>query len=102
MTAGYSCSGNVWVTVQLVPSDIARFDRAVRQEGTSIVGSVLLDRQLSMYTGDLQHTPAALAGDIQLVGGLPAKSALPRKIALAFGKPLHWVRGARTGGTSYC
>lgn len=102
VTAGHSCSGNVWVKVQLLPSEVGRFDRMVRREGISIVGSVLLDHQLSIYTGDLEHTPAALAGDVQLVGGLPAKSPLPREIALALGQPLRWTSEARTGRISNC
>lgn len=102
VTAGYSCSGNVWVKVQLLPTDVGRFDRMVRREGASIIGSVLLDRQLSIYTGDLQHTSTALAGDVQLVGGLPAKSSLPHEIALALGQRLHWIPTARTVTINYC
>jgi hypothetical protein len=102
VTAGYSCSGNVWVKVQLAPSEIGRFDRMVRREETSTVGSVLLDRQLSIYTGDLEHTPAALAGDVQLLGGLSAKSPLPREIARALGRPLQWTSEVRGGRISYC
>jgi len=102
VTAGYSCSGNVWVKAQLLATDLGRFDRMVRREGTGIIGSVLLDRQLSIYTGDLQHTSSALAGDVQLVGGLPANSSLPHEIAVALGQRLHWMPSARTGTITFC
>jgi hypothetical protein len=74
----------------------------VHREGITIVGSVLLDRQLSIYTGDLERTPAALAGDVQLLGGLSAKSPLPREIARALGRPLQWASEVRSGQISYC
>lgn len=97
VTAGYSCTGTVWVDVQLFQSDVARFDRMVRREGTSIVGSVIRYLQLTIYTGDLRHTKRALAGDVNVVGGLPARSPLPREIARDLGAPLHRIPRAWHG-----
>jgi hypothetical protein len=97
VTAGYSCSGNVFVTVHLRRRDVPRFDVMVRREGSRIFGVVVLDRQLSIYTGDLLHTAQALAGDVQVVGGLPAHSRLPEEIARALGQPLRWMPSRTCG-----
>lgn len=78
------------VSVQLRPSDVARFDAMVRREGDRIIGSVLLDRQLSVYTGDLDSS-RSLAGTVQLAGGIAPASHLPEQIARALGQPLRWV-----------
>jgi hypothetical protein len=89
VTAGFSCGGAVLVSVQLRPQDVGRFDAMVRQVGARIIGSVILGRQLSVYTGDL-NSPTAMAGDVQLVGGLSTTSRLPEEIAGALGTQLRW------------
>lgn len=90
VTVGYSCDGTtVWVNVQLLKSDVTRFDRMVRKEGSSIVGSVIRDLQLQLYTGDLRRTQTALTGNVNIAGGLPETSPLPQEIAKDLGEPLH-------------
>lgn len=103
VTAGYSCSGNVFVHVRLRPAAVRGFDRMVHRVGDRVIGVVILDRQLSIYTGDLEHTPGALAGSVQIVGGLARSSPLPHRIARALGHTLEWAPSRHApGGVTHC
>lgn len=103
VTAGYSCSGNVFVHVRLRPADVGRFDRMVHRVGDRVIGVVILGRQLSIYTGDLGHTRGALAGSVQIAGGLARSSRLPHRIARALGHTLEWAPTRHAPGPiTYC
>lgn len=84
---GLSPAGSVYVDVQLLRQDVARFGAAVRSARSREIGLVLLGQVLSFHQGDLDQ-PRALRGDIEVAGGLARTSSLIKEVAQALRAPL--------------
>ena len=83
---GKSPAGLVGVIIRLAPSDVPRFDAVVRQSGTAYLAFVILGQVLSIPTANPELTqPAALAGNIQVAGGMSPTDPRPGEIANALG-----------------
>jgi len=81
---GKSPAGLVGVIIRLEPTDVPRFDALVRRSGTAYMAFVILGQVLSIPTANPELTqPAALAGNIQVAGGMSPTDPRPSEIAKA-------------------
>jgi len=92
-----SPAGRVLVKVLLEAKDVAKFDHVVQTSGHMTFAMVLLGQVLSLATAEPElRQPAALAGHIQVAGGLGPDDPRPFQIAEALDAPLSFVGGDHT------
>jgi len=81
---GRSPAGLVLVSVRLLPSDVPRFDAVVQESGNAQLAFVILGQVLSVPTATPELTqPDAMAGTVQIAGGLSTSDPRPGQIAKA-------------------
>jgi hypothetical protein len=84
----WSPSGSVLVSITLEKADVRRFDTLVSHMGRKPVVFVILGQILEQATRNELAQPSAVAGTIQVLGGLFPTDTRPVEIAAALRAPL--------------